>query len=147
MDLVIRAAAAFGVIFIFTRLLGRRQLSQMQPFDLILLVIVGDLIQQGVTQNDFSVTGLILVITTVAVLQTAVTYVNFRFRRVRKIVEGEPVVVIQDGKYLDKNMQRERITREDIEEEARLSEIASLSEVRWGVLETSGRISFIKKGG
>lgn len=145
MDLVLRAAAAFVAIFIFTRLLGRRELSQMQPFDLILLVVLGDLIQQGVTQNDMSVTGLILVITTVAVLQTVFSYLNFKFRPMRKLIDGEPVVVVENGRYLENNMKKERLTREDVEEEARLSEISSLEEVQWAVLETSGRLSFIKK--
>lgn len=145
MDLVLRATAAFVVLFIFTRLLGRRELSQMQPFDLILLVIVGDLIQQGVTQNDMSVTGLILVVATVAILQTAFSYLNFRFRPLRKLIDGEPVVVVDNGRYLENNMKKERLTREDVEQEARLNEISSLEEVRWAVLETSGRLSFIKK--
>ena len=94
MDLVVRAAVAFLVVFFFTRLIGRRELGQMQPFDLILLVVIGDLIQQGVTQNDMSVTGLILVVSTVAILQVAFSYANFRFGRLRTLLRGKPIVII-----------------------------------------------------
>lgn len=144
MDLVIRAAVAYVVIFAFTRLLGRRELSQMQPFDLILLVIIGDLIQQGVTQNDLSVTGLVLVISTVALLQVSASYLSYRFRRLRPLLEGEPVVVIENGRFVEANMRRERLTEDDVAEEARLNGIHSLADIRWAVLETSGRMSFVK---
>jgi uncharacterized membrane protein YcaP (DUF421 family) len=147
MDIVIRSAVAYVVVFAFARLLGRRELSQMQPFDLILLVIVGDLIQQGVTQNDLSVTGLILVISTVAVLQVAASYLSYRFRALRPLLEGKPVIVVENGRFVEQNMKRERLTAEDVAEEARLNGIASLAEVRWAVLETSGRMSFVKLEG
>jgi uncharacterized membrane protein YcaP (DUF421 family) len=143
-DIVIRAAIAFLIVFLFTRLLGRRELAQLQPFDLILLVVVGDLIQQGVTQNDLSVTGLVLVISTVGLLQVTLSYLSFRFRRVRPILNGEPVVLIDNGKLIERNLKRERLTVDDVAEEARLSSISSFEQVRWAVLETSGRISFIK---
>lgn len=145
MDLVIRAAVAYVAVFAFTRLLGRRELSQMQPFDLILLVVIGDLIQQGVTQNDLSVTGLLLVVATVGLLQVAASYLSFRFKRLRPLLEGEPVVIVENGAFIERNLKRERLTVDDVTEEMRLHEITSLAEVRWAVLETSGRMSFIKK--
>jgi uncharacterized membrane protein YcaP (DUF421 family) len=145
MDLVIRAAVAYIAVFAFTRLLGRRELSQMQPFDLILLVVIGDLIQQGVTQNDLSVTGLLLVVATVGLMQVAASYLSFRFRRLRPVLEGEPVVIIENGAFIERNLKRERLTVDDVSEEMRLQQITSLGEVQWAVLETSGRMSFVKK--
>lgn len=147
MDLVVRAAVAYVAIFAFTRLIGRRELSQMQPFDLILLVVIGDLIQQGVTQNDMSVTGLLIVIATVALMQVAASYLSFRFMKLRPVLEGEPVVIIENGEFVERNMRRERLTVDDVTEEMRLQQITSLAEVRWAVLETSGRMSFVKKQG
>jgi uncharacterized membrane protein YcaP (DUF421 family) len=144
MDLVLRATAIFVLVFLFTRVLGRRELSQLQPFDLILLVVVGDLIQQSVTQNDMSGTGAALVLGTIAVLQVGISYLSYRFRRLRPILQGEPIVIVQDGRPIERNMKRERLTMEDVTEEARLQGISSLEQVRWAVLETSGRISFIK---
>lgn len=147
MDLVFRAAVAYVAIFAFTRLLGRREMSQMQPFDIILLVVIGDLIQQGVTQNDLSVTGLLLVIATVALMQVAASYLSFRFRRLRPVLEGAPVVIIEDGRFIETNLRRERLTVDDVTEEMRLSSIESLDQVKFAVLETSGRMSFIKRDG
>ena|SRR5205807_313953 len=145
MDIVIRAAAVFLVVYLFTRILGRRELSQLQPFDLILLVVIGDLIQQGVTQNDLSVTGIILVVSTIGLLQVGTSYLSFRFRRLRSVLQGEPVVVVEDGRLIEQNLRRERLTADDVAEQARQAQIESLDQVKWAVLETSGQISFIKK--
>src|SRR2546421_7268947 len=107
MDIVLRAAVVYLVVFLFTRILGRRELSQLQPFDLILLVVIGDLIQQGVTQNDLSVTGVLMVISTIAILQVGTSYLSFRFGRLRPILDGEPIVLVENGKPIQKNMRRE----------------------------------------
>ena len=145
MDLVIRAAVAFAFVYLITRVIGRRELSSLQPFDLILLVMIGDLVQQGVTQNDFSVTGAILVGGTIALLTVAVSFLSFRFPRLRPALEGEPVIVVEDGKPIERNLRRNRITLEELAAAARQNQLASIEDVRWGVLETNGQISFIPK--
>jgi uncharacterized membrane protein YcaP (DUF421 family) len=144
LDIVIRTVVAFFVIVLITRIVGRRELSSMEPFDLILLVVLGDLVQQGVTQNDESMTGAILVLFTLTVLTTGLAYANFRFSSLRPALEGHPVVLVENGKLIERNANRERLTVEEIESEARLQQIESLEQVRLGILETSGRISFIK---
>jgi uncharacterized membrane protein YcaP (DUF421 family) len=146
-DLVVRATVAFALVLLLTRIVGRRELSSLQPFDVILLVVIGDLVQQGVTQNDFSVTGMILVGGTIGILTVATSFLGFRFPRLRPILEGEPVVVVDDGKVLERNLRRERITLDELAAAARTQQIASLDDVRWAVAETSGQISFIKKAG
>ena len=146
MDLVVRATVAFALVLLLTRIVGRRELSSLQPFDVILLVVIGDLVQQGVTQNDFSVTGMILVGGTIGILTVATSFLGFRFPRLRPLLEGEPVVVVDDGKVLERNLRRERITLDELAAAARTQQIASLDDVRWAVAETSGQISFIKKG-
>jgi uncharacterized membrane protein YcaP (DUF421 family) len=146
MDLVIRAAVGFLFVFFLTRVVGRRELSSLEPFDLILLVMIGDLVQQGITQNDFSVTGMMLVGATVALMTVAVSFTTFRFPRLRPLLEGEPVIVVQDGRPIERNLRRNRITLEELGAAARQQQIASLDEVQWAVLETSGSISFIERG-
>jgi uncharacterized membrane protein YcaP (DUF421 family) len=146
MDLVLRAAVVFFFIFILTRLVGRRELASLEPFDLILLVVIGDLVQQGVTQSDYSVTGALVVISTFALLTVATSYAAFRFRRLRMVLEGTPVVLVEDGRTIDRNMRRERITIEDLEQEGRQQHVMEIAEMRWAVLETSGRISVIPRG-
>jgi uncharacterized membrane protein YcaP (DUF421 family) len=145
MDLVIRAAIGFAFVLLLTRVVGRRELSSLEPFDLIMLVMIGDLVQQGITQNDFSVTGMLLVGGTVAVLTVTVSYANFKFPRLRPVIEGEPVIVLEDGRPIDRNLARNRITHEELAAAARQQGIPTLTEVRWAVLETSGSISFIRK--
>jgi uncharacterized membrane protein YcaP (DUF421 family) len=147
MDIVLRAAVIFVVLFVVVRVMGRRELGQMEPFDLILLVVIGDLIQQGVTQSDYSLTGAVLAVTTLSVLTVAASYASFRFRRLRPLLDGEPIILVQDGRPVEANLRRERITMEEIAGQARLQQISHLSEVRWAVLETSGQISFIPREG
>ncbi|HEU5490501.1 MAG TPA: YetF domain-containing protein [Gaiellaceae bacterium] len=145
MDLVVRALIAFCFVLLLTRVVGRRELSSLQPFDLILLVMIGDLVQQGVTQNDFSITGMLLVGSTIGLLTVLVSWTSFRFPRLRPVLDGEPVIVVQDGEPIRKNLDRNRLTLDELRAAARQEQIASLDDVQWAVLETSGRISFIPK--
>jgi uncharacterized membrane protein YcaP (DUF421 family) len=144
MDIVGRAFLVFIFLIVLTRIIGRRELSSLQPFDLILLIILGDAVQQGLTQDDYSLTGTFLAIGTIAVLQVAVSWVGYRFPRIRPVLEGTPIVVVQDGEVIERNLKRERLDVDEIREEARQQGIAHLSDVKWAVLETSGKISFIK---
>ena len=127
------------------RVIGRRELSSLEPFDLILLVVLGDTVQQGLTQDDYSLTGALIAVSVIAVLQVLLSYSNFRFPRLRPLLNGEPIVVVQDGELILPNLRRERLTVEDVMEAARQQQIESLDKVRWAVLETSGTISFIEK--
>ena len=144
MDLVLRAIVVFSFVLLLTRVIGKRELGSLEPFDLILLIVLGDALQQGLTQDDYSLTGAMLVVGTIAILQVFVSWLSYRFPRTRPILDGEPVIVLQDGKVIDRNLKRERLTVEEIAEEARKQQIAHLSEVRFAVLETSGQLSFIK---
>ena len=106
MDIVLRAAFAFAFIFFLTRIVGRRELSSLEPFDLIMLIVLGDLVQQGVTQSDYSVTGLVLAAGTIALMQVLVSYLSFRFRRLQPLLNGEPIVLVDDGRLLERNLAR-----------------------------------------
>jgi uncharacterized membrane protein YcaP (DUF421 family) len=145
MDIVFRATVVFMFLLLLTRVVGRRELSSLEPFDLILLIVIGDLVQQGVTQSDHSLTGAVLSAGTFGVLTVAVSYVSFRFARVRPVLEGEPLILLQDGRPIERNLRRERITIGELAAAARQQGIASLDAVEWAVLETGGRISFIRK--
>lgn len=147
MDIILRAAATFILLFAVTRIMGRRELGEMEPFDLILLVVVGDLIQQGVTQSDYSFTGAALALSTIAVLTVATSYLSFRVRRLRPVLQGRPTVLVLDGEVQSENLRRERITVDELQAEARQQQVMSLSDIRLAVLETSGRISVIPEKG
>ncbi|HKI24376.1 MAG TPA: YetF domain-containing protein, partial [Gaiellaceae bacterium] len=119
--------------------------STLEPFDLILLIVLGDLIQQGVTQNDFSVTGAMLAGGTMAVMTVLFSWLAFRFRRLQPILEGDPVILVERGKTIDRNLQRNRITLEELAAQARMQQVAHIVDIEWAVLETSGTISVIPK--
>jgi uncharacterized membrane protein YcaP (DUF421 family) len=143
MDVAIRSLVAFLFVFAITRLVGRRELSKLEPFDVIMLVVIGDLVQQGVTQSDYSVTGIFIVLSVVTLMTALFAYLNFRFPKLRPWMEGRPVVLIDNGAMIERNLRRERLTVGEVEAEARQQQIASLGQVRWAVLERNGQISFI----
>ena len=146
MDLVLRTVFVFILILLVTRAVGRRELSSMEPFDLILLVVIGDLVQQGVTQSDMSFTGLVLAVGTFTILAVATSWLSFRFKAMRKILEAAPLVVVEHGKPVEHNMRAERLTLEEVAEAARLQQVASLEDVEWAIIEPSGQISIIPRG-
>ena len=145
MDIVLRAIFLYAFIVFVMRVIGRRELSSMTPFDLILLIILGDAIQQGLTQDDYSLTGAVLAVSTIAALQVFTSYLSFRSQKARKVLEGEPIVVVEHGKLVEHNLKRERMTADEVAEEMRQNQISSLDEVEWAILEANGSISFIQK--
>jgi len=147
MDLAIRTVVVFCFVFLLMRIIGRRELSNLEPFDIILLIVLGDSVQQGVTQDDYSVTGALIVISVFALMQLLVSYLNFRFPRLRPVLDGQPLVLVENGKTIEKNLRRERMTMQDLMEQARTQQIDSLDKIKWAVLETSGAVSFIPKDG
>jgi uncharacterized membrane protein YcaP (DUF421 family) len=144
-DLAIRAILLYLFVVFVMRVVGRRELSSLTAFDLVLLIVLGDAIQQGLTQSDYSVTGAVIVVSTFAVLQVGTSYLGFKFKRIRSVLEGQPIVLIEDGRLIDGNLRRQRLTPDDVAEEMRLQQIMSFTEVAWGILESNGRISFIEK--
>jgi len=145
MDIAIRSVFMFLFVYLLMRVLGRRELSSLEPFDMILLIVLGDAIQQGLTQDDYSVTGALIAVGAIATLQVVTSYGSYRSGRLRRIFDGEPIVLVQDGKVLERNLRRERLTVDELLEQARIQQIASLQDVAWAVFEPNGAISFIPK--
>jgi uncharacterized membrane protein YcaP (DUF421 family) len=145
MDIALRGILIFWFLVFVTRVMGRRELSSLSAFDLILLIVLGDAIQQGLTQDDYSITAAIIAVSTIAALQVGTSYVSFRSRRARKVLEGLPLVLIENGKLIEANLKRERLDAEEIAGEMRLQQIGSFDDVAWAILETNGAISFIEK--
>jgi uncharacterized membrane protein YcaP (DUF421 family) len=145
MDIAIRAIVLYAFLILVMRVTGRRELSTLGPVDLVLLIVVGDAIQQGLTQDDYSVTGAVIAVSTLATMQVATSYLAFRSKRARRILEGNPIVIIQDGAFVTRNIARERMTVDEVCESMRLEQIGSVEQVEWGILESNGSISFIPK--
>jgi uncharacterized membrane protein YcaP (DUF421 family) len=144
-DIVLRASAAYIFIIFMLRVIGRRELSSLGASDIVLLVVMGDLIQNGVTQSDQSISGVFLAISTFAVLTVAMSVLTFKSRRAQTLIEGQPLILVQNGEPIEKNLRSERLRIDDVAEEARAQGIEKLDEIKWCLLETSGSMSFVKK--
>ena len=145
MDIILRASVMFFIMYLLLRLLGKRELSQVTPFELVLLVVMGDLVQQGITHNDLSMTGAALAIGTIAFWALTLSWITYLSPRAERLLEGVPRVLVKDGELIQANMRRDRITRAEMEIEMRLAGIAHIAEVAWAILEPNGKISFIAK--
>jgi uncharacterized membrane protein YcaP (DUF421 family) len=145
MDIALRAIVLYAFVIFVMRVIGRRELSSLSAVDLVLLIVLGDAIQQGLTQDDYSVTGAVIAVSTIAAVQVGSSYVSYRSRRARRVLEGEPVVIAQDGKLIERNMKRERLTEDEVAGEMRAQQIGSVEDVAWGILESDGTMSFIPK--
>jgi uncharacterized membrane protein YcaP (DUF421 family) len=146
MDLVIRAFVIFAFIYLLTRVVGRRELGSAEPFDIILLVVVGDLVQQGVTQSDYSLTGAVLVISTFTLLTVLVSYLSVKVPALRPVLDGDPLILVENGKPNTANLKRQRLDLGEVLAEARLQQVTRLEDIQWAILESSGQISIIPTG-
>ena len=144
MDVVLRSIALFSFVFFVMRIVGRKELSGLSAFELVLLIVMGDLIQQGVTGDDRSVVGAMLAVSTFALMVVALSWTSFRSSKARQTVEGRPVVVVQDGRPLEKIMKLERLTLDEVKDAAREQGIPDLRDVRIGVFEADGKFSFLR---
>lgn len=145
MDIIVRATVMFFVMFLLLRLLGKRELTQVTPFELVLLIVMGDLVQQGITHSDFSMTGATLAIGTIAFWALALSWITYLSPRAERLLEGVPRVLVRDGEVVEANMRRDRMTRTELEIEMRLAGISRLHDVAWAILEPDGKISFISR--
>lgn len=147
MQIVIRAAVLYLFIWLVARGMGRKELSEMSAFELILFVVFGDLIQQGVTGDDRSVTGAALAVTTFALLTILFSYAAFRWKRAQDVLQGVPVIIVRDGRILDEVLAIERLRPDDVKDEARQQGIDDIRDVDLGVLEADGKFSFLRDSG
>lgn len=144
MQIVLRAAAMYFFVWFLTRAIGKKELATLSVFEMILLVVTGDLFQQGVMQEDMSVTGSALAISTLGLLVVTFSYISFRFAPTRPTLEGVSVVILRDGKPLETAMKVERLTLDEVRAAARQEGIDDLSSVVLGVLEPNGKFSFLQ---
>jgi uncharacterized membrane protein YcaP (DUF421 family) len=144
MEIVLRATVTLVVLFVLTRGVSKRSLGDMSPFEMLLLVTMGDIVQQGITQEDMSLTGSVLVIGTFGFWITVLTWITWRSERGRRIIEGVPIVLVRDGVPVDQALAVERMPLDEVLEAARQNGVDDLADVRLAVLEVNGRISIIQ---
>jgi uncharacterized membrane protein YcaP (DUF421 family) len=143
MDIVIRAAVVYLFVWLVLRALGKRELGELTAFELVLLFIIGDLVQQSITQGDTSLTAAVLAIGTITLLILTQSYVVFRWQRSRPVLEGVPVVVVLDGEIVEPAIRNQRMSTDDVLEAARAQGIGDLADVQVAILENDGKLAFI----
>lgn len=142
MDIVIRAAIIFVILWFITRLAGRSTLGELSSFELILFITMGDLVAQGVVPQDYSATTAVLAVGTMALLTITMSWVNSRWRAPASLTHGVPVVVVQHGEVLHDVLHRERLGLDDLLAAARGQGIELLGDIRLAILESNGQLSF-----
>ena len=143
METVLRVAFVYVLILAVLRVVGKREVSQLTPMELVMLILIPELVSQALTRDDHSLTNGVVAVTTLLSLVFLTSLVAYRFRRVEEIIEGRPVLIVERGRPVQETMDRERIPVEEIAAEMRKAGFERLEDVKWGVLEAGGRLSFI----
>lgn len=147
MEIILRATAVYFFVYLLLRAMGKRELGEMSAFELVLLVMIGDLVQQAVTQEDYSVTGAVLAVGTIGFWVVLSSYLAFRSERVDNVLESPPIIVIRDGRVQRDVLHTERVNEDDLKVSARKHGIADLRQVALAVLESDGKFSFLQRVG
>ncbi len=142
MEIVVRAVVVFFFLWVITRITGRATLGELTTFELLLYVTMGDLVQQAITQQDFSTTSAFLAVGVFSLLTVALSYSSWKWPRLRPLINGSPVLIVQDGRLLLDAMARQRLSFTDLAAAARQQGIRAISHIEVAVLESDGRISF-----
>jgi uncharacterized membrane protein YcaP (DUF421 family) len=143
MEILLRATLVYWFLWLVVRGTGKRSLSELTPLDLLLIVVVGDFVQQGVTQEDMSVTGAAIAVSVFVGWTLLADAWERRSAAARRVLIGEPVIVLRSGEPLPDRLDTERLTLDELKEAARLEGYGDLAEIDYAVLETDGKLSFI----
>lgn len=147
MEIVIRATIVFWLLWLVLRASGKRELAQLTPFELIVLMVLGDITQQAVTEEDQSITGSALAVSTMVLWAVAISYLAFRSQLLSKLFESSPTVLIRRGVVDGRALRIQRMTHDELFSEARMAGIGDITDVDLAVLESDGRISFVRRPG
>lgn len=142
---VLRACVVYVMVMVLVRVSGKRAVGQFTPFDLVLLILIGNAVQNGINGGDNSLTGAAIMASTLIALNYLVAWQTSRNRRVERWVEGEPVVLARDGRVFKHVLRRELVGHDDFAEALRMNNIDDVGDVRLALLETNGRISVIPR--
>lgn len=140
---------ALRVIFIYVfilagmRILGKREFGQLGPMEFISLILIPDLVSQGVVGDDFSMTNAIIAVTTLFAMVFITSVAVHLSKRAERVVEGIPVVLVHHGKLLPECMNKERVTAEELFAEMHKTGIEELKDVKWAILDSDGKIAII----
>jgi len=144
---ILRSVVVYLFLLIAFRLTGKRQVGQLTPFDLVLLLLISNVVQNAVIGNDNSLGGGLLGAIAILLLNRLVVEITYRSKRLRRILEATPTILVHNGKVLHQNLDRERVTMDDLLAALRRNGVADVMHVRVAVLEENGGISVIPHAG
>lgn len=146
MDSVLRAAAIYLVVLVVFRLAGRRTLSELTTFDFVLLLIIGEATQQALLGDDFSIVNAMVVIVSLVVFDISLSLLKNKSRWLSKLIDGEPMIIVEHGQVLERRIRKARIDEGDILEAARHSQgLERIDQIKFAILEKDGKISIIPR--
>jgi len=140
---LLRSVVVYTFLLVAFRLCGKRQLGQLSAFDLVVLLIISNVVQNAVIGNDNSLGGGLIGATTILLLNLLVAYVTFRFRRADRVIEHSPTVLVRHGRILRDNLRRERLGPRDLRAALRHHGVVSIRDIRYAFLEEDGHVSVI----
>lgn len=142
---VLRAIAIYVMVIVLIRLSGKRAVGQFTPFDLVLLILIGNAVQNGLNGGDNSITGAFVLAVCLIALNYGVAFLTSRFRLVEHVIEGVPKVLARDGTIFHDVLRSELVSLDDFHEALRLNNVADPDDVALALLETNGSISVVTK--
>lgn len=145
LDIALRTGIVYLALLVGLRLTGKRQVGQMTPFDLLLLLLLANAVQNAMTGPDTSVWGGLAAATTLFVLNGAVAWLARRSPRAERIVEGTPTLLIRHGQAIPEHLAREGITHEELLRALREHGVAGVEDVRSAILEVDGTVSVLRE--
>lgn len=144
--IVLLSAGSFFVLFILDKLMGNRQLSQMSFFDYVVGITIGSIAAEMATDLESDWYHAIIAMAVYAIIEIVLSFISRKSKKARKILNGEPILLINKGGIIAKNLQKARITREDLLSEARVQGYFDIKEIAYAIMEDSGNISFLPYG-
>ena len=142
---VLRGVVIYLLVMLLIRVSGKRAVGQFTPFDLVLLILIGNAVQNGLNGGDDSLTGAAILAVCLIALNYAVAFVTSRSRAAEKIIEGVPVVLARDGHLFAGVLKRELVSDDDFTEALRMNGVADVADVQLALLETNGSISVVPR--
>lgn len=144
MESIFRAAFMYLFLMFIIRISGTRTLKEMTTFDFVLLLVIGDASQQAITSNDYSVINAVVIITTFVVMDFALSFLKNKFKKIDQILDGSPILLVNNGKLIKKMMHYTQIEETEILESGRKAHgLETLAEIKYAVLEKDGDITII----
>jgi uncharacterized membrane protein YcaP (DUF421 family) len=145
-ELIVRAVVVYAAVFVLLRIVGKKHVGEMAPFDLVVLLILSECVQGALTANDTSITGGVIAAATLFGTNKVVGVAAARNRRIERLFDGQPKILVRNGKVCKEVMAREEVTRAELVEALRREGCTSLTKVRYAILENDGYISIGLRG-